>query len=217
MLQRYKSLTHSVVGLANAGRTHARLRDSLASKKIQDELVKLAHQASEHQLAVGVLSSASVRLKGDKFLITSRHAWFGDLKPDDLAIGSLQSSPIVQEQALPDAATWHQFVYAHTSAQWALLTQPAGVMALAYRGQSLQPAALPAAAQLTGEVALHTASDAPTDALAAHVQARCALIIGHLGLLVWSATSREVLSISHLLARWAEIMLKSETAEAESS
>jgi len=208
MLQRYKSLTHSVVGLANAGRTHARLRDSLASKKTQDELVKLAHQASHHQLTAGLLSSASVRLKGDKFLITGRQAWFGDLKPDDLAIGSLQSSPITQGQTLPEAAAWHQFVYAHTSAQWVLLTQPAGIMALAYRGQSLQPAVLPAAAQLIGEVALYAAGGAPTEALAAYVQARCALIVSHLGLLVWSASSREVLSISHLLARWGEIALK---------
>lgn len=205
MLRHYKSLTHSVVGLANAGRTHSRLRDSLAGKRLQEELVKLAHHASAHALSVGTLSSASVRLKGDKFLITHRRAWFGDMTVSDLTIGSLQNSPIVQEDDLPEAANWHRWLYAHTSAQWVLLTQPASVMALMCGQQELNPRALPAAAQQLGTVA--TCAEEP-DATPLPATAHDGqMLLEGTGLLVWASSSREVLAKAQLITRWAEVTL----------
>lgn len=207
MLRHYKSLTHSVVGLANAGRTHSRLRDSLASKKVQEELVKMAHYADAHALSVGMLSSASVRLKGDKFLITDRRSWFGDLTVHDLTIGSLQSSPIIQEQDLPEASDWHRFLYLHTAAQWGLLVQPASIMALLYHQRQLDPQVLPAASEQLGPVITYDGSPAASQPLLDDVQAGQALLLVGKGLLVWAGSSREVLATAQLVTRWAEVML----------
>lgn len=207
MLRHYKSLTHSVVGLANAGRTHSRLRDSLASKKVQEELVKMAHHADAHALSVGMLSSASVRLKGDKFLITDRRGWFGDLTTSDLAIGSLQSSPIAQEQDLPQGADWHRFLFSHTTAQWGLMVQPASIMALMYRHCQLDPQALPAASEPLGTVYTYDGSPAASQPLLGYVQTGQALLLTGRGLLVWAASSREALAKAQLITRWAEVML----------
>lgn len=212
MLRHYKSLTHSVVGLANAGRTHSRLRDSLASKKVQEELVKMAHDADAHALSVGMLSSASVRLKGDKFLITDRRSWFGDLTAHDLTIGSLQSSPIIQEQDLPEASDWHRFLYLHTAAQWGLLVQPASIMALLYHQRQLDPQVLPAASKQLGPVMAYDGAPAALQPLLDYVQAGQALLLAGKGLLVWAGSSREVLATAQLVTRWAEVMLMGQAA-----
>jgi ribulose-5-phosphate 4-epimerase/fuculose-1-phosphate aldolase len=207
MLRHYKSLTHSVVGLANAGRTHSRLRDSLASKKVQEELVKMAHYADARALSVGMLSSASVRLKGDKFLITDRRSWFGDLTVNDLTIGSLQSSPILQEQDLPDASDWHRFLYLHTAAQWGLLVQPASIMALMSHQRQLDPQVLPAASAQLGTVITYDGAPAALQPLLDYVRAGQALLLAGKGMLVWAGSSRETLATAQLITRWAEVML----------
>lgn len=207
MLRHYKSLTHSVVGLANAGRTHSRLRDSLASKKVQEELVKMAHYADAHALSVGMLSSASVRLRGDKFLITDRQSWFGDLTANDLTIGSLQSSPIIQEQDLPEASDWHRFLYLHTAAHWGLLVQPASIMALMHHYSQLDPQVLPAASEQLGTVITYDGSPTASQPLLDYVQAGQVLLLAGKGMLVWARSSREVLATAQLVTRWAEVML----------
>jgi ribulose-5-phosphate 4-epimerase/fuculose-1-phosphate aldolase len=207
MLRHYKSLTHSVVGLANAGRPHSRLRDSLASKKVQEELVRMAHYADAHALSTGMLSSASVRLKGDKFLITDRRSWFGDLTTRDLTIGSLQSSPMIQQQDLPEDSDWHQFLYLHTAAQWGLLVQPASIMALMYHHYPLDPQVMPAASEQLGTVPVYDEPPAALQPLLGYVQAGQALLLAGKGVLVWGGSSRETLARTQLVTRWAEVML----------
>ncbi|XWX05438.1 class II aldolase/adducin family protein [Aggregatilineales bacterium SYSU G02658] len=209
MLRHYKSLTHSVVSLANAGRTHSKLRDSLASKKVQEALVKTAHHASSYGLSVGMLSSASVRLKGDKFLITNRQALFSDLTAGDLVIGSLQSSPIVREEELPQAADWHRVVYSNTSAQWVLLVQPTSIMALMYRQRALDPRALPAAAEQLGTVVMHNGAPDALRLSSEHAQVGQTLLAG-MGILIWAESSREALARAQLITRWADVMLAGE-------
>ncbi len=207
MLNRYKSLTNSVVAIVNSGRTNERLRDSVASRKVQDSLVRVAKAASEHHFSAGTLSSASTRLKGDKFLITARRAWFGDVGLDDLTISGLQASRVIDEDELPPEVIWHRFIYKHTARRWVLLTQPASVMAISYAQSSLVPDAMTMAADQLGEVIVHD-GQVPTQALTEYINAHQVLMIAGVGVLAWADESREALALTQTLTRWAEVMLR---------
>lgn len=207
MFKRYQRLANDVVGLVNSPRSlQGRLRDSVAPRPARERLLHLARQAHGAGLAAGLLSEASIRLKGQMLLLTGPGCWFADAGEDALVVCSLEGQPFPEGAELPQHSAWHCQLYRQTAARAVLLAQPAAVLAAAAERDYLPPDVLPDAAALLGPVAIIEA--APT--LPEPLSEAGLYIIRGCGLLAWGPEGAELLARSHAVMRWAEVLLMKE-------
>lgn len=102
-------------------------------------------------LGVVGLSSASVRVNGNLFLLSDVIRPFVHLEEEHLSPLSIQeaASDVTQSHV-----TWHQWLYAHSTAQAVVMVHPAGAIACATEGKVPNPTHFPAAATIIGQLCL---------------------------------------------------------------
>jgi ribulose-5-phosphate 4-epimerase/fuculose-1-phosphate aldolase len=98
----------------------------------REHLLAVAGQALEVGLAAGRLSEVSLRVTGNKMLITCRGAWFGSVGDGDLLLAAMQPNKTLDTPDLPRHVEWHRAIYAALPAvKVIVIVQPAALMKMA--------------------------------------------------------------------------------------
>ena len=203
MLDAYQTMTNKLVRRVNARRGLSnRVREAIVPRKTTRQFLKQLQLAAERGLAVGQLSEASLRLAGDKFLITAANCWFPNSSEKELKIGAISSDWTIDLEEMPRHVAWHREIYAATETKALLLSQPAAATAMAAKGH------LPAAELLVdGETAVHgIACISPNEdsfankALTAH-----ALLVAGYGLITLGDDLAQAISRAETVERWCQI------------
>ncbi|MCL4257412.1 MAG: class II aldolase/adducin family protein [Anaerolineales bacterium] len=191
-------------GVAKPRAIGSDVRDLFATEAVRAGLIETAAQAAQLGLAAGQLSEASLRLAGDKFLVTAAGSWLYQLQDADLLLASDAPDKGFAEDALP--AQWHLHLAGYRQAPQAgaaLLGHPAAALALMAQGR------LPDPGQLSGAEALGTLvmCAAEAEQVKQALSAARVLFVKGVGILVFAETLQQAIMDLQLVNRLSEISL----------
>lgn len=174
-----------------------------AVRAVRAGMIEAAAQAAQLGLVAGQLSEASLRLAGDKFLVTAAGSWFYELQDADLLLASDAPDKGFAEEALPAQWPLHLAGYRQApQAGAALLGHPAAALALMAQGRLPDPGLL-SGAEALGQVVLCAEAEQVNQALGA---ARVLFVKG-VGILVFAETLPQAIMDLQLVNRLSEISL----------
>ena len=140
VLKGFQQLTLSIVNLVNAPRNiGARTREAYAPSEVRKSLVLGAQLAVDHNLTIGGISEFSMRLPGDKVIITPGHKWLPTLHEDDILYGNLSGDWPDGNEESPKYLNWHLTIYRAVDAQAVAFCHPTSAMAFMNLGEPLDP------------------------------------------------------------------------------
>jgi ribulose-5-phosphate 4-epimerase/fuculose-1-phosphate aldolase len=208
MLDAYQKMTNKLVRRVNDQRgMGSHVREAMVSRKVAQMFLEHLRLAAERGLSVGKLSEASLRLSGDKFLITAVSCYFPISTEKELKIGAISADWTIDLEEMPRHAAWHREIYGATDAKAILLSQPTAAMALAAKGE------LPAAGLLVdGETAVNGLIHTPPDAAQISTAAKSnhALLIAGYGLITLGDDLGQAISRAEIVNRCCQITLQLE-------
>jgi len=179
------------------------VRDLFAADAVRATMIEAAAQAAQLGLVAGQLSEASLRLAGDKFLVTAAGSWLYQLQDDDLLLAS-EADKGFAGQALPAHWPLHLAGYRQMpQAGAALLGHPAAALALMAQGRLPDPGLL-AGAEALGKIVI--CAGEPEQVQQALGESRVIFVKG-VGVLVFAATLQQAIMDLQLLNRLSEISL----------
>lgn len=177
------------------------VRDLFAADAVRAEMIETAALAAELGLVAGQLSEASLRLAGDKFLVTAASSWLHQLHDDDLLLAS-DADKGFAEEGLPAHWPLHLAGYRlMPQAGAALLGHPAAALALMAAGKLPDPGVLAGAEALGNFVICAAEAEQVSQAFGA---ARVIFVKG-VGVLVFAETLQQALIDLQLVNRLSEI------------
>lgn len=185
----------------------------------REHLLAVAAQSLEVGLAAGRLSEASLRVSGNKMLVTGRSAWFGSVTDSDLLLAAMQPNKTLDTPDLPQHIDWHRALYAaQPTLKVVLVMQPITLMQMSLRALSTpvddrmyempattSDAATVFSADFGGMAIVPNATSAAL--AAASVQAGVLLTAS--GVVSYGAEGYEAIAKLHSAERWAAITMKS--------
>lgn len=178
------------------------VRDLFAADAVRAEMIATAAHAAQLGLVAGQLSEASLRLAGDKFLVTAASSWLYQLHDDDLLLASDAPEKGFAEDALPAHWPLHLAGYRQTpQAGAALLGHPAAALALMAAGKLPAPGLLAGAEALGNFVMCAAEAEQVSQALG---PARVIFVKG-VGVLVFAETLQQAVIDLQLVNRLSEI------------
>lgn len=131
MLQKYQKLTLSLVDMVNRSRGRkTQTLNALASVQTRHTFVETFKTAHRLGLTAGTMSELSMRIGGNKLLITPSMAWPESLGIADLVIAAIENDWVDAQTEPPEFLGWHQAIYASSDSQAILFSQPAACVAL---------------------------------------------------------------------------------------
>ncbi len=179
------------------------VRDLFAADAVRAAMIEAAAQAAQLGLVAGQLSEASLRLAGDKFLVTAAGSWLYQLQDGDLLLAS-EADKGFAEQALPAHWPLHLAGYRRApQAGAALLGHPAAALALMAQGK-LPDLGVLASAEAPGKIVI--CAGEPEQVQQALGESRVLFVKG-VGVLVFAATLQQAIMDLQLLNRLSEISL----------
>jgi ribulose-5-phosphate 4-epimerase/fuculose-1-phosphate aldolase len=204
MFDQLANVSRGMVTLVNTqSRVDAKTRDILIPKLLRKTLNEIVGNAEENKLTVGSLSEVSARLQGNRIAVNALNTPFtkGEV---DFAVLALNSDKIMTSLMPSRHLSWHQLVYAHTAASFALLCQPVAAMVMANRMKLPDTQLLADVEEASGGVACALPEDGSLISL---LPQHHALLIRGYGLLVWDENSDKILARALSVNRWCEIAL----------
>lgn len=191
-------------GVAKPRAVGSDVRDLFAAEAVRAGMLEAAAQAAQLGLVAGQLSEASLRLAGDKFLLTAAGSWLYQLQDADLLLASDTPEKGFAEEALP--AHWHLHLAGYRQAPHAgaaLLGHPAAALALMAQGK------LPDPGLLSGADALGTLviCAAEVEQVKHALSAARVLFVMDVGILVFAETLQQAIMDLQLVNRLSEISL----------
>ncbi|HRN51821.1 MAG TPA: class II aldolase/adducin family protein [Anaerolineales bacterium] len=178
------------------------VRDLYAPAAVRQALLDDVTQAAQLGLSAGHLGEASVRLKGDKFLVTAAGSWFQGMQDADLLLASETPEKGFAQDGLPAAWRLHLAGYRqHAQAGASLLAQPAATLALMASGHVPDARLLHGAIAL-GDFVLIDAEAEPTPEVFSNTRVT---FVKNVGVLVLASTLQQAISDLHLVNRLSEI------------
>lgn len=179
------------------------VRDLFAGDPVRAAMIADAAQAAHLGLTAGQLSEASLRLAGDKFLVTAAGSWLYQLQDADLLLAS-EADKGFAEDGLPVHWPLHVAGYRKApQAGAALLGQPAAALALMGQGKLPDPGVLASAEALGKFVICAAEAEQVHQALG---DARVIFVKG-VGVLVFAETLQQAIMDLQLVNRLSEISL----------
>ncbi|MBX3047522.1 MAG: class II aldolase/adducin family protein [Anaerolineales bacterium] len=190
-------------GVAKPRAIGSDVRDLFATEAVRAGMIETAAQAAQLGLVAGQLSEASLRLAGDKFLVTVAGSWLYQLRDADLLLASDAPEKGFAEEALP--AHWHLHLAGYRQAPQAgaaLLGHPAAALALMAQGN------LPDLGLLSGADALGTlVICAEVEQVKHALSTARVLFVKGVGILVFAETLQQAIMDLQLVNRLSEISL----------
>lgn len=145
------------------------------------------------------LSSASVRVNGNLFLLSDAMRPFAHLEEGHLLPVSIQ---VEAEDSTDANPRWHQWLYTHSPAQAVVMVHPASAIACATQGLVPNPAHFPAAFARVGQVRL--VSPDPTTWQTAIAEGAI-LLVSDGTLITHDFTLAGAIAKADIVARWCEV------------
>jgi ribulose-5-phosphate 4-epimerase/fuculose-1-phosphate aldolase len=182
----------------------SKVRDTLVSPALREEITSILEYAAQLGLSVGKLSEASVHIQGNQYLVTRKDCSFSNLGEDDFLLVS--PGGVLNQSLTPPYWSWQQSIYqSNSQAQAVLIGQPVEAMALAAKGKLPEKKVLSDAPEKIGKVVL-CPPDADQIGDAAQ-KARLIFITG-IGVISWADTLLEAVENLAGVNHWAGITLK---------
>jgi hypothetical protein len=150
-------------------------------------------------LGVAGLSCASVRVKGNLFLLSDVIRPFAHIEEGHLTPFSMEEEG---GDGVNSDAMWHRWLYAHSAAQAIVMVHPAGAVACATQGIVPDATHFPAAVATIGQVCL-VAPDPATWQNA--MQAGAPLLVTDGTLITYDLTLAGAIAKADMVARWCEV------------
>ncbi len=210
--------TTAPLTLIPAGRSVQNRLAATVPRFQREHLLAVAAQALDTGLAAGRLSEASLRVAGNKMLITGRATWFGSAGDGDLLLAAMQPNRTLDTPDLPHHIDWHRAIYATLpDVRVVLVVQPAALMKMAFQtkrahadegiesAQVMRPDDLFGFAEDCGGLA--ALSDA-TAAAVAGMAAQASVLVTASGIISYGADGYEAIAKLHSAERWAQITMK---------
>ncbi|HEC23560.1 MAG TPA: class II aldolase/adducin family protein [Chloroflexi bacterium] len=124
MLDTYRRVTLAIVRMVNSlrGGTYAQAGELLLTPRDYEQVSEAGRLAFERELVYPTIGELSLRLRGERMVITRAGADFASLEKESLLVCSLQPGKPVG--SAPRRLEWHRAVYAATSAGGVLICQP---------------------------------------------------------------------------------------------
>lgn len=180
------------------------VRDLFAADAVRAEMIETAAHAAQLGLLAGQLSEASLRLAGDKFLVTAASSWLYQLQDADLLLASDAPEKGFAEEAMPAHWPLHLAGYRQASqAGAALLGHPAAALALMAAGK-LPDLGLLAGAEALGKLVMCAAE---AEQVSQAFSAARVIFVKGVGVLVFAETLQQAVIDLQLVNRLSEISL----------
>ncbi|NQS91914.1 MAG: class II aldolase/adducin family protein [Chloroflexi bacterium] len=179
------------------------VRDTLVPQDIRQEMAKILRSTSVLGLSAGGLSEASLKIRENAFLVTTKGISFHLLAEDNLVLANDERESILDISLIPNYWDWHLRIYqANDKTNTVLLGHPAAVMAVTSEDYLPDKKLLPDAAELIGQIRICDPDPASISNEA--VDGKIIIIPGK-GVFSLGETLIESVTNLDLVNRWCEI------------
>ena len=181
-----------------------KVRDTLVSPVLREEMAENLEYAIQLGLCVGKLSEASIHIQANQYLVTKRDCSFSYLLEDDFLL--ITPGSVLNQNLTPHYWNWQQKVYqSNSQARAILLGQPLEVMALAAKGELPDSKVLVDAVNRIGDV---VSCDPDVELIGEAAAEANLIIVPGIGVLSWADSLLGAVENMAILDRWSGITIR---------